>query len=426
MMEKILKVLWLSNVDLLDEKPNKSGTWIHSMFKMLKKNKDGIEVCANITFTSQKKYLKKKVENVSHYYVPEKKTKSDGYPSQEIIDYVVAAIKNENPTILHIWGMETCWGLITRDQRLKDYVKLLEIQGIKSICSYDYSFFGGLSCSEIRKMRTIAQWLLPIYRMEAFQKKFARWELAEQEILQGVNHINTQSEWVRSVMSSLNKNLTIHNTGIILRDSFIKEKPWNEVHKENEDPVIFTTTSPEPRKGFHVTFDAFKLVKNIYPNAKLYVAGMSKWKPNLFRGGYNKYIYNRIKDLNIEDSVMFLGNLGEAELLENMYLADVFVISSFIETYCLALAEALAVGVPIVSSYSSALPELVRHGETGFLVPMGDKYDCAAKIELLLSDNNLKYKFSHAASSSYRIEKDAKEIVTGQISTYKEIAGLTV
>lgn len=414
------RIFWLSNVDLTDSTLNKSGTWIHSMFRSLKQSVD-VQICANVTFTPLDIFYSKEEGCVTHYYVPNNETKTNGFPTAKAIEYVVNAIIKENPDLVHVWGMELCWGLITKDKRLDCFDKLIEIQGIKSVCSFDYWANGGLPKSEIRKMRSLAQWLLPKYRIEKTQSRFAQWEKAEADMLSSVNHINTQSEWVRNVISFMTDNPVIHKTGIILRPVFMNSTPWYELHQFNESPVIFTTTSTEPRKGLHVTLEAFKLVKSRYPKASLIVAGMNRWKPNLLRGGYEKYIFYKIKDLGLDDSVILLGNVTEDALLENMYKADVFVNSSFIETYCLALAEALAIGVPSVVSYSSALPELIVEGETGFLYPVGDRFVCAAKIIKLLSDSALSKSISLHSSEWYRKEKNEKKVVNMQVETYLSI-----
>ena len=196
------------------------------------------------------------------------------------------------------------------------------------------------------------------------------------------------------------------------------------MHVAKESPVIFTTASTAPWKGFHITMRAFALIKKYYPNATLKVAGIDEWTPsfsNCFKGGYNQYLKILQNELYLSNSVEYLGKLSEKDLLANMYSADVFVVSSFIESYCLALAEALSIGVPTVSSNTSALPELINDEETGFLYPIGDYYVCASKIIRLIEDNNLKKSLSLKSSQQYRNTHKPIDIVNQQIKTYLEI-----
>lgn len=416
------RIIWLSNVDLLEKNPNHSGTWIHSMFHAMKHSSE-VDICSNITFTPYSYFYTKEEDGVVHYYVPRKETTSNGYPTKATIEYVVEAILEMKPDIIHIWGMELCWGLIMKDDRISKITKLLEIQGIKSIYSENQYFMGGLSCADIKNMRSFVQRIFPIRRVEASQKEFGDWKNAEIQMLQSIPNINTQSDWVRCVLPSMidSAKINIFKTGIILRDSFITSIPWHEVHKRKDNFVLFTTTSPIPYKGLHVTLKAFKELKAFYPKAVLYVAGMLSWKPNLIRGGYSKYIFELIKELDIMDSVVFLGYLNEKEILRKMYEADVFVISSFIETYCLALAEALALGVPCVVAYSSALPELVKDGVNGLLYPVGDHYLCASKICYYLDNPDFSNIISKTSSTSYRTVHSSKSAVKMQMETYKQL-----
>lgn len=416
------RVLWLSNVDLLDKNPNKTGTWIHSMFHALR-NSSEIDICANITFTSHSYFHKKEENGVIHFYVPRKESNSKDYPTKAAINYVVSAILESQPDLLHIWGLELYWGLIMGDERINNYKKLLEIQGIKSVCSENQYFMGGLSCRDIKKMRSFLQHLLPIRRVESIQSCFHNWGKAEKQILHNVTNINTQSDWVRNVLSAItgSSKLQMYKTGIVLRDSFTKSTPWYLVHKYQGHPVLFTTTSSIPYKGLHVTIKAFHIIKSMHPNAVLKIAGMNAWKPNLIRGGYSKYIYYLVKELGLQDSIFFLGNLNEKEMLNEMYGADVFVLSSYIESYCLALAEALSIGLPCVVAYSTALPELVKDKENGLLYPVGDHYTCACRIDYYLENPEFSNKVSETSSISYRTGHSSQSAVEMQMTTYKQL-----
>ena len=386
---------------------------------------DEVFICANITLTSGSDFYHKAENGVKHYYIPSKEAHAVSNPSKKTIDYVVNAILENNPDLIHVWGMELNWGIMMGDRRLLHIKKLLEIQGIKSVYAESQYYMGGLGRSEILEMRSALQAILPIKRVESQQKSYKKWRAKEKQILSNIPNINTQSEWVRIVIPSMFDNLQLKTfeTGIILRSGFMETSPWFSVHKREDHPAIFTTTSSLPYKALHVTIKAFKLIKRNYPSAILYVAGMTKWNPNLIKGGYSKYIYSLINELSLEDSVVFMGNLTEKEMLEQMYKADVFVMSSFVETYCLALAEALALGIPTVSSNSTALKELVRDGENGLAYPTGDHYLCAQKIMTLLKDSALSYKLSEAASTSYRKEKSKEKAVEKQLATYRELLG---
>ena len=95
------------------------------------------------------------------------------------------------------------------------------------------------------------------------------------------------------------------------------------------------------------------------------------------------------KASNISDSVVFLGSVQNSELPLYYSLADIAVFPSVAdETFGISIAEAMACGVPVVSTRVGGIPEVVTE-DTGLLVPPRDGHALAEAIELLLKDRAL-------------------------------------
>ncbi len=77
-------------------------------------------------------------------------------------------------------------------------------------------------------------------------------------------------------------------------------------------------------------------------------------------------------------------SISAEELLEAYRYADVFVFPSLAEGFAHVLLEAMASGLPIISTTSTAAPDLIRHGEEGFILPPGDAVELAKHIEHFL------------------------------------------
>jgi colanic acid/amylovoran biosynthesis glycosyltransferase len=75
--------------------------------------------------------------------------------------------------------------------------------------------------------------------------------------------------------------------------------------------------------------------------------------------------------LGVADSVDFTGPVGQGEILSHYERADVFAMPSFAEGIPVVLMEAMATGLPVVSTHIAGIPELVANGQSGFLVPPG-------------------------------------------------------
>ncbi len=82
--------------------------------------------------------------------------------------------------------------------------------------------------------------------------------------------------------------------------------------------------------------------------------------------------------LNLGDRVSFLGFVRDADLLALRRSSDVFVIPSEAELQSLSTMEAVACGLPVVAANSYALPELVHHGENGYLFQPGNSDELAS------------------------------------------------
>jgi glycosyltransferase involved in cell wall biosynthesis len=140
----------------------------------------------------------------------------------------------------------------------------------------------------------------------------------------------------------------------------------------------------EPRKGFDVLVQAWELVLEQVPDAKLVVAGEDMpWK-----GGDSFYQWSlsQVSDSTI-DAINYVGFVDSADK-ENRYRGcDIFTAPSRYESFGLVFLEAMRYGKPIVSCDVGGIPDVVRHGETGLLSPAEDTKSLAkAIIELFIDD----------------------------------------
>ena len=114
------------------------------------------------------------------------------------------------------------------------------------------------------------------------------------------------------------------------------------------------------------------------------------------------------RQLGLFEKVKFLGK--QDGLVEILNSADVFLIPSQSESFGLAALEAMACGLPVVSSSVGGLPELIRHNETGFIAEIGD-VDRMAKYVVELLSSERKYKLFSENSRNRAVSKFDKSIV---------------
>jgi len=102
----------------------------------------------------------------------------------------------------------------------------------------------------------------------------------------------------------------------------------------------------------------------------------------------------QVESLGLEDRVSFLGK--QDDVAQVISVADLLLLPSEKESFGLVALEAMACGVPTIGSMAGGIPELVAHGTTGFLAPVGDTERMADYAIRLLSDDGLYARFREA------------------------------
>lgn len=117
-----------------------------------------------------------------------------------------------------------------------------------------------------------------------------------------------------------------------------------------------------------------------------------------------------VRELDVEDKVVFLGQLTNEAVRQEMAQADIFVLTSVTaangdeEGVPVSLIEAQALGLPVVSSRHAGIPELVAHGETGFLAGERDVTEIAGHMRALMRNPAIRAAF--AANARQRVLRE--------------------
>jgi len=170
-----------------------------------------------------------------------------------------------------------------------------------------------------------------------------------------------------------------------------------DVHRFSPDPavpkvrgrIVTTASADSPLKGLGVLVDAFAKVRAEYDHAELTVIGRPK------PGGA---VEQAIERYGLGGCVRFVSELSEEDLVHTLRTAEVACVPSLYEGFSLPAVEAMAVGLPLVSTTGGAIPEVAGvHGETTLAVPPGDVEALAAALAKLLGDPDLRELLGSAA-----------------------------
>jgi N-acetyl-alpha-D-glucosaminyl L-malate synthase BshA len=126
-----------------------------------------------------------------------------------------------------------------------------------------------------------------------------------------------------------------------------------------------------------------------------------------------------VRRLGLEDRVRFLGTQESIEEIAG--LADVFLLPSELESFGLSALEAMACGVPVVGSDAGGLPEVVKHTESGFLLPVGDVEGMAARTLEILKDDERRREMGQAGRRRVEFLFNADRVVSQYERYYERV-----
>ncbi len=218
-----------------------------------------------------------------------------------------------------------------------------------------------------------------------------------------------QSDYVTSVSQHL-KNSTIEIFKPIKEIEVIPNFVNPDIFKPAEDIIPSEIADEDDKIVIHVS--NFRKVKNIEVLIKVYNEIQKKVKSKLLLigdGPETTTAERLVKKFSIEDNVRFLGKVDCVEYL--MGFGDLFLLPSRMESFGLALLEAMSCGVPTVSSNAGGITEVVDEGKTGFTYNPDDVEGMSAKSIEILTDDDLQKLLSENARKIV-IEKFHKDKIT--------------
>lgn len=127
------------------------------------------------------------------------------------------------------------------------------------------------------------------------------------------------------------------------------------------------------------------------------------------------------RDLGVEDRCTFGGAVGHQEVLAAMASSMATVVPSRSEAFGLVNIESLAVGTPVIASGVGGIVEIIRDGVDGFLVPPEAPEALAKKVEMLLSDPELRQTMSTNARERFLTRFERSKIVKQQVEWLESV-----
>ena len=174
-------------------------------------------------------------------------------------------------------------------------------------------------------------------------------------------------------------------------------EPRAQRNVDDFSPVnLLSVGSIIPRKGFHVLIPALEPLMDL--PWTLTIAGDISRNAEAF-----ECLTKDIKNFHLEGRVQVLGIVSNEELEKLYAKADVFVLASFFEGYGMVFAEAMAHGLPVISTSGGAISDTVPK-EAGLLVAPGDRAALTIALKTLILDTTYRAQLSSGALQAARLQ----------------------
>lgn len=199
----------------------------------------------------------------------------------------------------------------------------------------------------------------------------------------------------------IKKNINVIPNFIDTEKIKLKGKPCERsLLAEKEEKILTHISNFRPLKRI---MDVISIFEGVQPKikSKLMMVG---------EGPEKKRAIQYVNEKGLEEQVLFLGNSNEIDKI--LCYSDLFLLPSEKESFGLSALEAMAHGVPVISSDAGGIPEVNKHGKTGYLSKIGDTESMTLNALSLLQNESLHKLFKRQAEK--QAEKFNLETVVNQ------------
>ena len=206
--------------------------------------------------------------------------------------------------------------------------------------------------------------------------------LMEQAALQRIDAVFVENHWTYKQISQKYSEKTIFAPPGVDSDYFYP------VSYQPDSYILSVGRFSDPRKNTRLLFEAYYHLRQAMPDA-----------PKLILAGLTSPLQNDLDyaiSVGIASEIEIRQDVSVAELRSLYQNASLFVLSSDEEGLGIVILEAMACGVPIVSTSCGGPETSIVEGETGYLVPVGDALELALKMQYVLQDAPLRQQMSQA------------------------------
>jgi phosphatidylinositol alpha-1,6-mannosyltransferase len=187
-----------------------------------------------------------------------------------------------------------------------------------------------------------------------------------------------------------------------------------EIISNKQDKFIISVGGIKERKGYHISIEAFGLIKDKFPDFKYIIVGDKD-------DAWQTILDKVIQKYDLKDRVVFMSNVSENKLEELYDNASLFILTPIntpdhhIEGFGLVYLEAARSGLAVIGTLGTGAEDAINNGKNGILVKQNDPENTADAMSKILSNDFIKnnmHKESIIWTKENNIENQIKKIVT--------------
>jgi len=264
---------------------------------------------------------------------------------------------------------------------LKKAISLNKKRNYKLTWSIMASFGGFLGLRFKKKFPDIS-WLLTLQEgdpPEEILKKVGIFKYWFHQIFKKADYIQT----ISTFLSNWAKDMVVEKNKVKIVPNGVDLEIFKPRERDNKKKVILTVSRLVKKNGVD---DLIKAGQYLDFDFKILIVGDGPDKNDLKR---------LTKKLNLEDKIIFKGQVEYKDLAEYYSQADVFVRASLSEGQGIAFLEAMACGVPIIGTPVGGIPDFLEDRKTGLFCNVNDPKNIAEKIKEILENDELRKTLSN-------------------------------
>jgi len=415
-----MRILYLSysqpeSFDAFCKSSRTKCPWVDSLLDELLKSQ-GVDVALAVPINSDT-FQKFQAEKITLYGLPNPREKNalrkiygritQTHEDSSVNSYASQAIADFNPDIVQIFGSENPFGLTIKSHSVPS---VIHIQGYLKV--WQGKWFTGISKWEQFRYASIKDLLLmrgSYNEYNDFRKRAER----ETEILKSCKYFMGRTVFDQRLASLFSPGSRYFHCEEFIRRIFF-EKQWNApLNNEVKCISILKGTS---YKGIDLLFETALILRKLTTSSfKFKICGVSEDEEII------RIIKHKYKDrINFSD-IEFLGRLNGDEMVSQLCSANFYVHPSYIENSPNSVCEAMALGMPVISTNVGGTNSLISDTIDGLLVQEGEPYSLSAAITSLINDYDYAKLLGENARKRAITRHDPDAMVNSLLDSYKTI-----